>query len=53
MGYYPILEYAPKGRDEGEDWQVWSRRHDEYARESDAEFGAIGARDSALRKRSN
>ena len=31
MGYYPILDRAPKGRDEGEAWQVWIRRHDEYA----------------------
>ena len=30
MGYYPILDRAPKGRDEGEDWQLWIRRHDEY-----------------------
>ena len=30
MGYYPILDRAPKGRDEGEAWQVWIRRHDEY-----------------------
>jgi predicted dithiol-disulfide oxidoreductase (DUF899 family) len=21
---------APKGRDEGDAWQVWIRRHDEY-----------------------
>jgi predicted dithiol-disulfide oxidoreductase (DUF899 family) len=35
MGYYPILDHAPKGRDEGEDWQVWIRRHDEY--DGDAE----------------
>ena len=34
MGYYPILDHAPKGRDEGEAWQLWIRRHDEY--ESDA-----------------
>jgi predicted dithiol-disulfide oxidoreductase (DUF899 family) len=33
MGYYPILDHAPKGRDEGEDWQVWIRRHDEYESE--------------------
>jgi predicted dithiol-disulfide oxidoreductase (DUF899 family) len=33
MGYYPILDRAPKGRDEGEDWQVWIRRHDEYGSE--------------------
>jgi predicted dithiol-disulfide oxidoreductase (DUF899 family) len=30
MGYYPILDRVPKGRDEGEAWQVWIRRHDEY-----------------------
>ena len=30
MGYYPILDRAPKGRDEGEAWQVWIRPHDEY-----------------------
>ncbi len=33
MGYYyPILDRAPKGRDEkGDAWQTWIRRHDEYA----------------------
>jgi predicted dithiol-disulfide oxidoreductase (DUF899 family) len=30
MGYYPILDRAPKGRDEGQEWQLWIRRHDEY-----------------------
>jgi predicted dithiol-disulfide oxidoreductase (DUF899 family) len=30
MTYYPILDHAPKGRDEGEDWQLWIRRHDQY-----------------------
>jgi predicted dithiol-disulfide oxidoreductase (DUF899 family) len=31
MGYYPILDRAPKGRGEGDDdWQTWLRRHDEY-----------------------
>jgi predicted dithiol-disulfide oxidoreductase (DUF899 family) len=30
MGYYAILDRAPKGRDEGEAWQTWIRRHDEY-----------------------
>lgn len=30
MGYYAILDRAPKGRDEGEGWQLWLRRHDEY-----------------------
>jgi predicted dithiol-disulfide oxidoreductase (DUF899 family) len=33
MGYYPILDHAPKGRDEGENWQLWIRRHDEYESE--------------------
>jgi predicted dithiol-disulfide oxidoreductase (DUF899 family) len=33
MSYYPILDHAPKGRDEGEAWQLWIRRHDEYDRE--------------------
>jgi predicted dithiol-disulfide oxidoreductase (DUF899 family) len=30
MGYYPILDHTPKGRDEGPAWQLWLRRHDEY-----------------------
>jgi predicted dithiol-disulfide oxidoreductase (DUF899 family) len=30
MGYYGILDRAPKGRDEGEEWQLWIRRRDEY-----------------------
>ena len=30
MSYDPILDHAPKGRDEGDDWQLWIRRHDEY-----------------------
>jgi predicted dithiol-disulfide oxidoreductase (DUF899 family) len=30
MPYYPILDRAPKGRDEGEALQTWIRRHDEY-----------------------
>ena len=29
-GYYPILDRAPKGRDEDDGWQLWLRRHDEY-----------------------
>jgi predicted dithiol-disulfide oxidoreductase (DUF899 family) len=33
MGYYPILDHAPKGRDEGAAWQLWIRRHDEYDNE--------------------
>jgi predicted dithiol-disulfide oxidoreductase (DUF899 family) len=31
MPYYPVLDRAPKGRDEGEAFQTWIRRHDEYA----------------------
>ena len=30
MGYYGILDRAPKGRDEGREWQTWIQRHDEY-----------------------
>jgi predicted dithiol-disulfide oxidoreductase (DUF899 family) len=30
MGYYGILDHAPKGRDEAEGFQLWIRRHDEY-----------------------
>jgi predicted dithiol-disulfide oxidoreductase (DUF899 family) len=30
MGYYPILDRAPEGRDEGDSFQTWIRRHDEY-----------------------
>jgi predicted dithiol-disulfide oxidoreductase (DUF899 family) len=33
MGYYAILDRAPKGRDEGDAFQVWIRRHDEYGSE--------------------
>ena len=35
MSYYPILDHAPQGRDEGEAWQLWIRRHDEYDSASD------------------
>jgi predicted dithiol-disulfide oxidoreductase (DUF899 family) len=30
MAFYPILDRAPKGRDEGEGIQLWIRRRDEY-----------------------
>jgi len=30
MGYYPILDRTPRGRDEGDGFQLWIRRHDEY-----------------------
>jgi predicted dithiol-disulfide oxidoreductase (DUF899 family) len=30
MGYYPILDRVSKGRDEGDRFQTWVRRHDEY-----------------------
>jgi predicted dithiol-disulfide oxidoreductase (DUF899 family) len=30
MGYYAILDRAPKGRDEDDGAQLWIRRHDEY-----------------------
>jgi len=31
MDYYPILDRVPGGRDEGDGFQTWIRRHDEYA----------------------
>jgi predicted dithiol-disulfide oxidoreductase (DUF899 family) len=30
MGYYPILDRAPKGRAEEGESEFWIRRHDEY-----------------------
>jgi predicted dithiol-disulfide oxidoreductase (DUF899 family) len=33
MGYYAILDRAPKGRDEGHQPMSWLRRHDEYESE--------------------
>jgi predicted dithiol-disulfide oxidoreductase (DUF899 family) len=30
MSYYAILDRAPGGRDEGDGFQLWIRRHDEY-----------------------
>ena len=33
MGYYPILDRTPNGRDEGDGFQLWLRRHDEYGSE--------------------
>jgi predicted dithiol-disulfide oxidoreductase (DUF899 family) len=30
MSYYPVLDRVPKGRDEGDAFQTWIRRHDEY-----------------------
>jgi predicted dithiol-disulfide oxidoreductase (DUF899 family) len=35
MGYYPILDRAPKGRDEDDASEFWIRRHDEYDRDED------------------
>jgi predicted dithiol-disulfide oxidoreductase (DUF899 family) len=32
MGYYPILDRVPKGRDEATAFQTWLRRRDEYER---------------------
>jgi predicted dithiol-disulfide oxidoreductase (DUF899 family) len=32
MGYYAILDRAPKGRDEGDQPMGWLRRHDEYGK---------------------
>ena len=35
MPYYGFLDRAPKGRGEGDAWQLWIRRHDEYEDETD------------------
>jgi predicted dithiol-disulfide oxidoreductase (DUF899 family) len=37
MSYYAILDRAPKGRDEGDAFQLWIRRHDEYGTPGGAE----------------
>jgi predicted dithiol-disulfide oxidoreductase (DUF899 family) len=34
MGYYGILDRTPVGRNEGEAFQTWIRRHDEYGQEA-------------------
>jgi predicted dithiol-disulfide oxidoreductase (DUF899 family) len=35
LGYYPFLDRAPKGRNEGEPPELWVHRHDEYEDGSD------------------
>ena len=30
LGFYPLLDRVPKGRDEGDSEEFWIRRHDEY-----------------------
>jgi predicted dithiol-disulfide oxidoreductase (DUF899 family) len=30
LGFYPLLDRAPRGRDEGDPPEFWIRRHDEY-----------------------
>ncbi len=39
MGYYPILDRAPKGRNEVDSPQFWLRRHDEYERKREPKDG--------------
>ncbi len=34
LGFYPFLDRAPKGRDEGSPPENWIRRHDEYGRDT-------------------
>jgi predicted dithiol-disulfide oxidoreductase (DUF899 family) len=34
MGYYGILDRMPRGRDEGDAFQTWIHRHDEYGTEA-------------------
>jgi predicted dithiol-disulfide oxidoreductase (DUF899 family) len=44
MDYYPLLDRAPKGRNEGDPPEVWIRRHDEYE-------DAPGGRERRARRR--
>jgi predicted dithiol-disulfide oxidoreductase (DUF899 family) len=30
MGFYPLLDRAPRGRNESDPEEFWIRRHDEY-----------------------
>jgi predicted dithiol-disulfide oxidoreductase (DUF899 family) len=30
MGFYPLLDRAPMGRNEGDSTEFWVRRRDEY-----------------------
>jgi predicted dithiol-disulfide oxidoreductase (DUF899 family) len=30
LGFYPLLDRVPKGRDEEGSTEFWIRRHDEY-----------------------
>jgi len=30
LGFYPLLDRVPRGRDEGDSTEFWIRRHDEY-----------------------
>jgi predicted dithiol-disulfide oxidoreductase (DUF899 family) len=30
LGFYPLLDRTPRGRDEGNPPEIWMRRHDEY-----------------------
>jgi predicted dithiol-disulfide oxidoreductase (DUF899 family) len=36
MTYYGVLDHAPRGRDEGEGFQMWIQRRDEYNTEQGA-----------------
>jgi predicted dithiol-disulfide oxidoreductase (DUF899 family) len=35
LGFYPLLDRVPQGRNERDDQPFWVRRHDEYPRESE------------------
>jgi predicted dithiol-disulfide oxidoreductase (DUF899 family) len=39
MGFYPLLDRVPKGRNEGDSTEFWIRRHDEYEA---VRAGAVG-----------
>ena len=37
LGFYPLLDRVPKGRDEGGSTEFWLRRHDEYEAGAEAQ----------------
>jgi predicted dithiol-disulfide oxidoreductase (DUF899 family) len=40
LGFYPLLDRVPKGRDEGGSTEFWLRRHDEYEAGAQAHYSA-------------
>jgi len=45
LGFYPLLDRAPKGRNEGDPPELWIRRHDEYGSPSPGRIDDIASGD--------